>query len=453
MTQFLDPTKKTKENLLNKVRNERAERKLAKKKEEVSYIIQRWWRTSYQRKQFQQDLRISSDKDNRIIATHCKQKQTESKCNDEPSQIITTCYNMIRKLNLFYDINIQQDRNRLTIIIANTLKLFNMNNSKYNNYIAFGFALNDINKKQNFYSLIYKLWLNINNTFNFHYNKYKNKNTNIKEKKTITTHIKILINFLISFMDISKWKIIQNECDKYKTMIKLIKKNHSSFIKKYICNKAKIFYSDWKKIIIFLEDLGLKLISSNALKITVIPTKLSPNLLKEFSQQILSIPYLSTQYKDLFIVKNNKNNKCELSWIWKKCLSLYANINNIKNIRITGESKGIPNSAWFVSNCSTLILAETMHNIQFEQFVIFFNQLITQYSKHLSFNDDAVEEKDLNIYQSGFQNLYDSNIILKLFWNILNCEPIKTYCIKVTEPINNNIAKLLIEKQNKNIIK
>ncbi len=40
-----------------------------KKKEQVSHIIQRWWRALYQRKQFQKDLRISSDNDNRIIAT------------------------------------------------------------------------------------------------------------------------------------------------------------------------------------------------------------------------------------------------------------------------------------------------------------------------------------------------------------------------------------------------
>ena len=335
---------------------------------------------------------------------------------------------MIRKFNLYYQYEYEQDRNRLTIILANSLKLINMTDAKNNNYIAFGFAYCDINKKQSFYILMHKLWLNVNKTLNYYHTVYLNESTPKSQKKTITTHIKILVNFLIAFIDFTKWKIMNGEYDAaedYKSMIKLIKKNHASFTKKYICNKPKIFYKDWKKIIIFCQDMGLKLIASNALYTTVIPSKLSSDLLREFAQQILSIPYLATNYRDMFIIE--KDNKTEVSWIWQKCLPLFADTNNKHVIKINGKSKGIPNSAWFISNCSCLIkAAEGMNNEQFEQFVSFFTQLITMYSQQLAFNDDEVDEKDLNEYQTGFGYLYDSDIISKLFWSIFDDEILDT---------------------------
>ena len=505
MAGFLDPTKKAKENLLNKVRNERAQRKLEKvksiknsmmimilfnalnvtkkkkKKEEASYIIQDWWRGVSQRKAFIKDLRSESDKCNRMIAAHCKQKQTQisspksslSECknnndNDEIKEplIINRCFNMIKKFNLYYNSSMEQDRNRLTIIIANTLKLLNLNDPKNNNYISYGFSYCDINKKQLFYIQMSRLWQNVNKTLNYYHERYDDESTTKSLKKTMTTHIKILVNFLISFMDFTKWRIMNGEYDEkedeeYKSIIKLIKKNHPSFIKKYICNKPKLFYKEWKKIIIFCQDLGLKLIATNCLYTTVIPSKLSSDLLKEFAQQILSIPYLASNYRDMFIIENKKTNKIELSLIWQKCLPLFADNNNKKIIKINGKCKGIPNCAWFVSNCSCLIKsAESMNNKQFEQFVSFFSDLITQYSVQLAFNDDQVDEKDLNEYQTGFGYLYDSDIISKLFWSIFDQQQLldttklaKTYRTKVEEPLPSNIKKAVetAVKTNKNI--
>ena len=114
-----------------------------------------------------------------------------------------------------------------------------------------------INKKHAFYGQMNKLWQNVTKTMNnYYYKKYNLESTAKSVKKTMTTHIKILVNFMISFMDFTKWKIMSGQFDKnegYKSMIKLIKKNHPSFIKKYICNKPKLFYKEWKKIIIFCK--------------------------------------------------------------------------------------------------------------------------------------------------------------------------------------------------------
>eukprot|EP01083_Nonionella_stella_P070510 188690_1 len=48
------------------------------------------------------------------------------------------------------------------------------------------------------------------------------------------------------------------------------KMEHPSFIKKYICHKPTQFYREWKQMIVFCDDVGLKSIASSAVYSCVI---------------------------------------------------------------------------------------------------------------------------------------------------------------------------------------
>eukprot|EP01083_Nonionella_stella_P278008 945296_1 len=227
---------------------------------------------------------------------------------------------------------------------------------------------------------------------------------------------------------------------------KSMKRNHPSFIKKYICHKPTQFYREWKQMIVFCGDLGLKSIASSALYASVIPTKLSPHLLKELSQEILSIPHLSHTYRDLFVVE--KNGSIELSDIWSKCLPLLNS--NKKAIKISGKSRcGIPNSAWFISNCCVLICAvDTMNAQEFSAFQSFFSGLISRYSSDLMVVDECeVDEADLNEYHSGFAHLYSSDVISSLFWGMFDDDKLlqmsATYRTIVTEALTPQISRAI----------
>jgi len=134
----------------------------------------------------------------------------------------------LRKFHLFYDKSVQQDRNRLTLIIANTLKLLNLSDVDNSNFIAYGFALSDAHQRQTFYLQLHRLWMRVHDTLQLYQAEHSTQ-------QMVTTHVKILVNFVIAFIDVSKWRLMNGEYEsnqRYTSTIKAVKKNHPSFLRK-----------------------------------------------------------------------------------------------------------------------------------------------------------------------------------------------------------------------------
>ena len=128
--------------------------------------------------------------------------------------------------------------------------------------------------------------------------------------------------------------------------------------------------------------------------------------------------------------ENDNNSVVRLSEIWQRLLPLVGDEGKRVDIRISGSMQGIPNGAWFISNCSCLIEAvQTMKSSEFEYFVSFFSRLLGQFMGDLAFNEVEVEEKQLRGYMKGFGHLYDGEIISKLFWSIFDPKVLDTAAI------------------------
>lgn len=413
------------------------------------------------------------------IAAHCKKQsqpsspkpldQSTSKSNDTSSStsitmdnappIISMALRQLRVFNVYYDLTIALDRNRLTILMANTLKLLALPNGTDCNFLSFGFALSDISEKQLFYRHLHVLWRIITKTLAFYRKQCGDDSISKSIRKKWTTHFKLLINFQILFLDTSKWRISRNTNGNpngvnapnsssnslRNSMVKCTKKYHPSFLKKYIANKPRTFYREWKETVLFCQGQGLSAIASSALESTVIISRLSPDLLREFMPQILSIPHLAATHRHLFVRngdksdfgdnemkqnENDNNSVVRLSEIWQRLLPLVGDEGKRVDIRISGSMQGIPNGAWFISNCSCLIEAvQTMKSAEFEYFVSFFSRLLGQFMGDLAFNEVEVEEKQLRGYMKGFGHLYDGEIISKLFWSIFDPKVLDTAAI------------------------